>query len=299
MVKDFSELYELALKKGPKKIAVAAAQDKDVLEAIKASYENGLIEPVLIGDKNAIEEIAKDIQFNLENIEIIDEKDITQAARIATELVSSGKASILMKGLVDTSIIMKAVLDHDIGLRTDSIISHVAVFEVPTYHKIFMITDAAMIIAPTLEQKKQIAENAISLAHSLGIEMPKVAVIAAKEKVSAKMEATVHAKELTNMNKRGEIRGALVEGPLALDNAISKESARIKGIDSVVAGDADILLMPDIEAGNVLYKALSFLANAESAGLIVGTKNPIVLTSRADSAEAKLNSIVLATLMAK
>ncbi len=299
MVKDFSELYELALKKGPKKIAVAAAQDKDVLEAIKASYENGLIEPVLIGDKNAIEEIAKDIQFNLENIEIIDEKDITQAARIATELVSSGKASILMKGLVDTSIIMKAVLDHDIGLRTDSIISHVAVFEVPTYHKIFMITDAAMIIAPTLEQKKQIAENAISLAHSLGIEMPKVAVIAAKEKVSAKMEATVHAKELTNMNKRGEIRGALVEGPLALDNAISKESARIKGIDSVVAGDADILLMPDIEAGNVLYKALSFLANAESAGLIVGTKSPIVLTSRADSAEAKLNSIVLATLMAK
>ncbi|NMA49570.1 MAG: phosphate butyryltransferase [Tissierellia bacterium] len=299
MVKDFSELYELALKKGPKKIAVAVAQDKDVLEAIKASYENGLIEPVLIGDKNAIEEIAKDIQFNLENIEIIDEKDITQAARIATELVSSGKASILMKGLVDTSIIMKAVLDHDIGLRTDSIISHVAVFEVPTYHKIFMITDAAMIIAPTLEQKKQIAENAISLAHSLGIEMPKVAVIAAKEKVSAKMEATVHAKELTNMNKRGEIRGALVEGPLALDNAISKESARIKGIDSVVAGDADILLMPDIEAGNVLYKALSFLANAESAGLIVGTKNPIVLTSRADSAEAKLNSIVLATLMAK
>ena len=299
MVKDFSELYELALKKGPKKIAVAVAQDKDVLEAIKASYENGLIEPVLIGDKNAIEEIAKDIQFNLENIEIIDEKDITQAARIATELVSSGKASILMKGLVDTSIIMKAVLDHDIGLRTDSIISHVAVFEVPTYHKIFMITDAAMIIAPTLEQKKQIAENAISLAHSLGIEMPKVAVIAAKEKVSAKMEATVHAKELTNMNKRGEIKGALVEGPLALDNAISKESARIKGIDSVVAGDADILLMPDIEAGNVLYKALSFLANAESAGLIVGTKNPIVLTSRADSAEAKLNSIVLATLMAK
>ena len=299
MVKDFSELYELALKKGPKKIAVAVAQDKDVLEAIKASYENGLIEPVLIGDKNAIEEIAKDIQFNLENIEIIDEKDITQAARIATELVSSGKASILMKGLVDTSIIMKAVLDHDIGLRTDSIISHVAVFEVPTYHKIFMITDAAMIIAPTLEQKKQIAENAISLAHSLGIEMPKVAVIAAKEKVSAKMEATVHAKELTNMNKRGEIKGALVEGPLALDNAISKESARIKGIDSVVAGDADILLMPDIEAGNVLYKALSFLANAESAGLIVGTKNPIVLTSRADSSEAKFNSIVLATLMAK
>ncbi len=299
MVRDFGELYELALKKGPKKIAVAVAQDKDVLEAVKAGYEKGLIKPVLLGDKNAIEKIAKNIHLDLENIELIDEKDITLAARIATELVSSGEASILMKGLVDTSIIMKAVLDHDIGLRTDRIISHIAVFEVVTYHKIFMVTDAAMIIAPSLEQKKQIAENAISLAHSLGIKMPKLAVIAAKEKVSEKMEATVHAKELTDMNKRGEIKGAIVDGPFALDNAISKESARIKGIDSVVAGDADILLVPDIEAGNVLYKALSFLANAESAGLIVGTKNPIVLTSRADSSEAKFNSIVLATLMAK
>ena len=299
MVKNFNELYELALKKGPKKIAVAVAQDEDVLEAIKAGCDKGLIEPILVGDKLAIEEIAKKINFNLENIEIIDEKDITQATRMATEYVSSGKASVLMKGLVDTSIIMKAVLDHDIGLRTDSIISHVAVFEVPTYHKIFIVTDAAMIIAPSLEQKKQIAENAIALAHSLDIQMPKVAVIAAKEKVSPKMEATVHAKELHEMNTRGEIKGAIVDGPFALDNAVSKDSAKIKGIDSQVAGDADILLMPDIEAGNVLYKALSFLANAKSAGLIVGTKNPIVLTSRADSAEAKLNSIVLATLMAK
>lgn len=299
MVKDFIELYELALKKGPKKLAVAVAQDEDVLEAIKEGYEKGLIYPVLVGDKSAIEEIARKIDFKLEGLEVINEKDITQAARIATELVSSGKAGILMKGLVDTSIIMKAVLDHDIGLRTDSIISHVAVFDVPTYHKIFIVTDAAMIIAPTLEQKKQIAENAISLAHSLDIEMPKVAVIAAKEKVSDKMEATVHAKELADMNKRGEITGAIIDGPFALDNAISKDSAKIKGIDSIVAGDADILLMPDIEAGNVLYKALSFLANAKSAGLIVGTKNPIVLTSRADSAETKLNSIVLATLMAK
>ncbi|MDY0234921.1 MAG: phosphate butyryltransferase [Gudongella sp.] len=299
MVKDFNELYELALKRGPKKIAVAVAQDEDVLEAVKAGCEKNLIEPILVGDQDAIEKIAKSINFKLDGLEIIDEKDIKQAARIATELVSSGKAGILMKGLVDTSIIMKAVLDHDIGLRTDSIISHVAVFEVSTYHKIFIVTDAAMIIAPTLEQKKQIAENAISLAHSLDIEMPKVAIIAAKEKVSDKMEATVHAKELADMNKRGEIQGAIIDGPFALDNAVSYESAKIKGIDSVVAGDADILLMPDIEAGNVLYKALSFLANAKSAGLIVGTKNPIVLTSRADSAETKLNSIVLATLMAK
>ncbi len=299
MIKDFKELYELALKKGPKKIAVAVAQDEDVLEAIKAACDRGLIDPVLVGDKSAIEEIAKRIDFSLEGIEVVDEKDLTSATRIATKLVSSGKASVLMKGLVDTSIIMKAVLDHDIGLRTDKIISHIAVFEVATYHKIFMVTDAAMIIAPSLDQKKQILENAIELAHSLDIEMPKVAVIGAKEKVSPKMEATVHAKDLADMYKNGQIKGAIVDGPFALDNAISKESAKIKGIDSVVGGDADILLMPDIEAGNVLYKALSFLANADSAGLIVGTKNPIVLTSRADSAQAKLNSIVLATLMAK
>jgi len=242
--------------------------------------------------------LAAGISFDISNVQIIDEKDGVEATRKATALVSSGEAQVLMKGLIDTSVIMKAVLDKEIGLRTDSVISHVAVFDVPTYHKVFMVTDAAMIIAPDLDQKKKIIENAVKLAHSLDIAEPKVAVLAAKEKVSPKMEATVHAKELSDMNKAGEISGCIVDGPFALDNAVSKESARIKGIDSVVAGDADILLAPDIEAGNVLYKALSFLANAKSAGLIVGTSKPIVLTSRADNEEAKLNSIVLATLMA-
>jgi phosphate butyryltransferase len=242
--------------------------------------------------------LAAGISFDISNVQIIDEKDGVEATRKATALVSSGEAQVLMKGLIDTSVIMKAVLDKEIGLRTDSVISHVAVFDVPTYHKVFMVTDAAMIIAPDLDQKKKIIENAVKLAHSLDIAEPKVAVLAAKEKVSPKMEATVHAKELADMNKAGEISGCIVDGPFALDNAVSKESARIKGIDSVVAGDADILLAPDIEAGNVLYKALSFLANAKSAGLIVGTSKPIVLTSRADNEEAKLNSIVLATLMA-
>ncbi len=298
MAKNFETLFKLAQEKGPKTMAVAVAQDEDVLGAIKLAYEKGIVDPILVGDKESIEKIAEKISFNIDGIQIVDEKDGVEATRKATAMVSSGKAQVLMKGLIDTSVIMKAVLDKEIGLRTDSIISHVAVFDVPTYHKVFIVTDAAMIIAPDLNQKKQIIDNAVKLAHSLGIPEPKVAVLAAKEKVSPKMEATVHAKELADMNKAGEIKGCIVDGPLALDNAVSKESARIKGIDSVVAGDADILLAPDIEAGNVLYKALTFLANAKSAGLIVGTSRPIVLTSRADNEEAKLNSIVLATLMA-
>ncbi len=298
MAKNFEALFQLAIEKGPKKVAVAVAQDEDVLGAVKEAYLKGIVTPVLVGDKEGIEKIAGAIGFDLTGVEIIDEKDGVAAARKATSLVSSGYAQVLMKGLIDTSVIMRAVLDAEIGLRTGNVISHVAVFDVPTYHKVFIVTDAAMIIAPDIKQKKEIIENAVGLAHSLDIPNPKVAVLAAKEKVSDKMEATVDAKTLTDMNKAGEIKGCIVDGPLALDNAVSKESARIKGIDSEVAGDADILLAPDIEAGNILYKALTFLGNAKSAGLIVGTSKPIVLTSRADSEEAKLNSIVLATLMA-
>lgn len=298
MAKDFKALKELAIKKGTKKLSVAVAQDEDVLKSVMQAYKERIVEPLLVGDKEKIEEIAKMISFDISNIEIIDEKDITMAARKATELVSSGKASILMKGLVDTSIIMKQVLDKEIGLRTENVISHVAVFDIPTYHKVFIVTDAAMNIAPDLNQKKEILENAIELAHSLDITEPKVAVLAAKEKVGDKMPATVDAGKLVEMNLNGEIKGAIVAGPFALDNAVSKESAKIKGIDSPVAGDADIMLAPNIETGNVLYKALGFLGNAKHAGLIVGTKRPIVLTSRADSEEAKFNSIVLAALMA-
>lgn len=298
MARSFEDLLELAKERGPKTMAVAVAQDKGVLSAVKNASDMGIIKPILVGDSEEILKISNEISFDLTNVEVIGEKDGAVACRIATELVSSGKAHILMKGLIDTSIIMKQVLDREIGLRTGKVISHVAVFHVATYHKVFMVTDAAMNIAPDLNQKKEIIENAVVLARSLDIKCPKVAVLAAMEKVSPKMEATVHAKELVHMNKGGEIRDCIVDGPFALDNAISKESAIIKGIDSQVAGDADILLVPYIEAGNVLYKALSFLANAKSAGLIVGTKSPIVLTSRADNEESKLNSIALSVLMA-
>lgn len=298
MTKSFDELLDLAKVKGPKKIAVACAEDKDVLTAVKNAVDLKIVEPILVGNREKILEIADEIDFDLTDFEIIHEEDKVQASRIATSLVSSGKVHVLMKGLVDTSIIMKQVLDKEIGLRTGKVISHVAVFNTDTYHKVFMVTDAAMNIAPDLNQKKEIIENAVVLAKALEVERPKVAVLAAKEKVSPKMEATVHAKELAEMNKRGEILDCIVDGPFALDNAVSKESARIKGIDSEVAGDADILLVPDIDAGNVLYKSLTFLGNAKSAGLIIGTKSPIVLTSRADNDEAKLNSIALAVLMA-
>lgn len=297
MIKSFANLLQLVQIKVPKRISVAVAEDKQVLGAIKASRDLNIVEPILIGDKSKIERISQEIGFNLLGVEIIDEKDKVLASRKATELVSTGKADILMKGLVDTSIIMKQVLDKEIGLRTGKLISHVAVFDVKTYHKILFITDTAMNISPNLNQKKEIIENAVKLAHSLEIDNPKVAVIGAKEKVSLKMEATVHAKELANMNDNGEITGCIVEGPFALDNAISKEAALHKGINSQVAGDADILLMPNIDAGNILYKSLTFFARSKSAGIILGTKAPIVLTSRADNEEAKLYSIVLGVLL--
>ena len=298
MAKTFKDLLVLAQNKGPKKIAVAVAQDKEVLAAVKEAEELKIIKPILVGDKEKIIAIAKEINFNLNNVEIIHEEDGEKACRVATELVSSGKANVLMKGLIDTSVIMKQVLDSEIGLRTGKVISHVAVFDVETYHKIFLVTDAAMNISPDLNQKKEIIENAVGLARSLDIKNPKVAILAAKEKVSPKMEATVHAKELVDMNKRGEITDCIIGGPFALDNAISKEAALHKGIDSEIAGDADILLAPDIDAGNVLYKSLTYLAKAKNAGIIVGTKSPIVLTSRADNEEAKLYSIALGVLMA-
>ncbi|WP_312700597.1 phosphate butyryltransferase [Sedimentibacter sp.] len=281
---------------GPKKIAVANAQDEDVLKAIKEAVKENICKPILVGDADKIAEIAGEVELELNNIDIIDEKDGNEACRKAVELVSSGKADIVMKGLIDTSIILKAVLDKEIGLRTGNVLSHAAVFSVDTYHKFFIVTDAAMSIAPDAEEKRQIIENTLTLSRALGAQIPKVAVICAKEKVNPKMPATLDAQELVQMQNDGKITGCIIEGPYALDNAISKEAAEIKGIEGEAAGDADILLMPDIEAGNILYKALTYLANAENAGIILGAKAPIVLTSRADSDKAKLNSIALSVL---
>lgn len=298
MMKGFNEIIELAKVKGPKKLAVAAAEDMSVLKAVKNAVKEGIIEPILVGDEKKIREISKQIGFNLEDIRVINQSDIVEASKEAVSLVSSGKADIVMKGLVDTAIILRAVISKEYGLRTGKVLSHAAVFELEKYHKIVFITDAAMNIAPELEEKKQILENAVELAHALGITEPKVAVICAKEKVNPKMIHTVDAQKLVQLNQDGDINGCVIGGPFALDNAISKEAAQHKGITHPVAGDADILLMPNIETGNVFYKSLAFLSNSKNAGLIVGAKAPIVLTSRADSEIAKLNSIALGVLHA-
>ncbi|MGL4253825.1 MAG: phosphate butyryltransferase [Fusobacteriaceae bacterium] len=281
--------------KSKKIVAVACAQDEDVLQAIEAARKEGIIKALLVGDREKIEAIAEIHAIPLGEYEIIDIKDMNESAREAVKLVSQKKAHVVMKGLVDTSIILKAVLDSEIGLKIPgNLLSHVGIFHVDGFEKPYIVTDAAMNIAPTLEEKKRIIENSVAVAHKLGIELPKVACLCAKEKVSPKMIATVEAAELQAMNERGEIKNCLVAGPLALDNAIDAEAAELKGITHPVAGHADILLAPDIEAGNILYKSLAYFSKSEGAGMIVGASAPIVLTSRADSESTKLNSIILA-----
>lgn len=297
MLKSFNELLEMAASRKLVKIAVAMANDEHVIEAVSDAAKKNLATPILVGPEDEVKVIVHEIAPDLD-YELIDAKDKEEAAKVATQLVSSGKADILMKGLVDTSVIMSQVLNKEYGLRTGNVLSHVAVFSIPAYHKILFLTDAGMNIAPDVDQKQKLIENVVPLCHSMGLKEPKVAMICAKENVSEKMQATIDAAEIQKRNEEGKITGCVVQGPLALDNAISKEAAEIKGISGEVAGDADVLLMPMIEAGNVLYKAFTYFAGAESAGMILGATHPIVLTSRADSADSKLYSIALAVLLA-
>lgn len=297
-MKNFNEIIQFAKEIGPKTISVACCQDKEVLMAIEMARKEKIANAILVGDIEKTKEIAKNINLDLSNYELIHIEDLSKASLKSVELVSKGNAHMVMKGLVDTSIILKSVLDKDKGLRTDNILSHVAVFDIKDYDRLFFITDAAMNLAPDLNSKKQIIENACKVAHALNIDIPKVAVICAKEKVNPKMKDTVDAKNLEEMCNRGEIKGCIVGGPFALDNAVSVEAAKHKGITHQVAGNADILLVPDIEAGNILYKSLVFFSESKNGGIIVGAKSPIILTSRADDEETKLNSIALAVLMA-
>ncbi|KUO77303.1 MAG: phosphate butyryltransferase [Clostridia bacterium BRH_c25] len=299
MIRTFDEIIKAAKEQGPKIIAVAAAQDIEVLRAVNRAKDLGIADAVLVGDKDEIVKASKDCGVDINKFEVIDIKEKSEACRKAVELVSTGKAHIVMKGLVDTSLILKAVLDEKIGLRTGNVLSHVAVFDVPGYDRLFYVTDAAMNIAPDLMQKKQIIENAVQVANALGNDNPKVAMLAAVEKINPKMQATLDAAELVRMNEAGELAGCTLGGPFALDNAISVEASRHKGITHPVAGYADILMVPVIEAGNILYKSMVFFARAKNAGIIVGAKVPVVLTSRADSDEAKLNSIAIGVLMVK
>lgn len=278
---------------------LAPSEDAHSIGAVVRAAEEGIIEPILVGDRDKTEGLAEVMKISLKGYKFFEEKDAYQAVIKAVKLIHDGKADVLMKGKVGTSLLLKAVLNKEYGLRTGKLLSHFALFEVETYHKLIGVTDVAMNIAPTLEEKIAILNNSVVVLNKLGIPEPKVAVLGAVEQVNTSMDATLDAALLSKMNQRGQIRHCLVDGPLAFDNAISSESARHKEIKSEVAGDTDLLLMPDIEVGNVLYKSLVFFARAKVASMIVGAAAPIVLTSRSDSEQAKFDSILLAAATAK
>ena len=281
----------------PVPTAVAHPCEATALNGAIEAAQKGLIAPLLVGPAAKIAEVADSAKIDLDNLPIVDVPHSHAAAAKAVELVREGKAELLMKGSLHTDELMSAVVARD-GLRTGRRISHVFIMDVPTYHKVLIVTDAAINIAPTLEDKVDICQNAIDLAISLGLEKPKVAILAAVETVTSKMPATIDAAALCKMAERGQIKGAVLDGPLAFDNAINSQAAETKGIKSPVAGDPDILLAPDLEAGNILAKQLTFLANADSAGLILGAKVPVILTSRADNVRSRIASCAVAKLAA-
>jgi phosphate butyryltransferase len=274
------------------------AQDHHVLEAINDAYELGIAQAILIGEKIKIEAMASEIYMDLTRFEVIDESNNNKAALKAVELVSSGHADMVMKGLIDTATFLRAVLNKEVGLRTGKLMSHVAVFEIDNFDRLLFLTDAAFNMYPDLKEKIDMVHNAVLVAKAVGVENPKVAPVCAVEVVNPGMQATIDASSLTQMNNRGQINGCIIDGPMALDIAISEEAAHLKGVTGPVAGNADILLAPNIEAGNMLYKSLTQIANCKNGALLVGTSAPVVLTSRSDSHESKMYSIALAALVA-
>jgi phosphate butyryltransferase len=280
-------------------IAVAVAQDQHILEAVNQAKKANIAEAILLGDQSQIEKISNQLNINLTHFEVVHVPNELEAIHMAIKFVQQGKANLLMKGLCSTANLMKAVLDKDKGLRHGTLLSHLGIFEVSTYPKLVFMSDGALNIAPTLTEKIAITENAIEFVHKFGITEPKVAIIAAVEKVNPeKMPATVDAAILAKMADRGQLKGAIVDGPLAVDNAFSKKSCEIKGIQSKVGGETDIAIVPDIEAGNIFYKLMTYLAGAKTAGLILGAKVPIILASRADSDVTKFLSIASAARVA-
>ena len=294
----YERLLERCLKLEPVPTAVVHPCEATALAGAVEAAQKSLITPILVGPKDEIARTAKSAGLSLDNLEIVDVSDSHASARKAVELVREGRAEVLMKGSLHTDELMSAIVSREGGLRTGRRISHAFVMDVPTYHKVLIVTDGAINIAPTLEDKVDICQNAIDLAVSLGCEKPKVAILAAVETVNSKMSATLDAAALCKMSERGQIKGGVLDGPLAFDNAISVDAANTKGIQSAVAGDPDILLAPDLEAGNILAKQLSFLANADSAGMVLGARVPVILTSRADSVRSRIASCAVAMLVA-
>ncbi|MEN8156589.1 MAG: bifunctional enoyl-CoA hydratase/phosphate acetyltransferase [Bacteroidota bacterium] len=299
MLTKLSQLKDLIIKNHkPRKMVLAASEDAHSLSAVAEAAKQEIIRPILVGDIEKTRGLAEILNLDISKFEMVQADDAREAVIQSVKMVHDRKADVLMKGRVGTSAMLKAVLNKEYGLRTGNLLSHFAYFEVETYHKLIAVTDVAMNIAPTLTEKIAILNNSVRVLNNLGIEMPKVAVLGAVEKVNTDMDATLDAALLSKMNQRDQILNCIVDGPLAFDNAISVESAKHKEIKSDVAGDTDLLLMPDIEVGNVLYKTLVFFAKAKVASMIVGAAAPIVLTSRSDSEQAKFDSILLAAVAA-
>lgn len=300
MSKNFSDLLSRVSACKKKTLSVAVAQDKAVLEAVKAAKERGIADAILVGDEAKIREIAAELGMDMNEYTVINETDTVAASLKAVQLVHDGKADMYMKGLLDTKTFLKSVLDKEVGLRTGKPLSHVCVFEIPGIDRLLFLTDVAFMPYPTLEDKVNIINYTVEIANACGVEMPKVAPLAAVEVVNPKMPVTVEAAELTKMNEEGKITGCIVDGPLSLDIALYKEAAEEKGaLGRKVAGDADILLFPDIHAGNLVYKTIVHMIDCKNGNILTGTKAPVILTSRSDTCEVKVNSIALAALAAE
>jgi phosphate butyryltransferase len=299
VLKTLSELKNVIAGGPRKKLILAPAQDQHSLGAVIRAWKDNIIEPILIGDEVGIRNICAENNYDITGLTIINEPDLEKAVEMSVKMASNKQADVLMKGKVGTSTLLKCVLNKEWGLRTGNLLSHFALFEVDTYPKVIAVTDVAMNIAPNLKDKIAIINNSVACLIKLGYKMPKVAILGAVEMVNENMEATLDAALLSKMNQRDQIRNCIIDGPLAFDNAVSLESAQHKGIRSEVAGDTDLLLMPDIEVGNVLYKSLVFFAKAKVAAVILGARVPIVLTSRSDSEQAKYDSILLSAAASK
>jgi len=294
MLRSIDDLRNLAMKVNRKKIAVVFAHDDHVIEAIKEASDLELVDPVLIGDALEIERLISDLKLK-KPYQVINELDGEKATKIAMDLINSKKVEVLMKGLIDTKVLLKGVVNSDYGIKDAKLLSHVGLVSYPNFPKVLFATDGAMNISPNVEQKIMIIEAAVKLAKSLGYDKPKVGIVSAVEKVNPKIASTLDAKEIVEYYRDKDI-DFYVDGPFAVDNLVSMDSVKQKQITSIVGGDADILVFPNLDGGNIFYKTSVFLAGGKSAGLVLGAKVPIVLTSRADTAEAKLNSIILAVL---
>lgn len=297
-MKSFREVKDRLLEGEKRRVAVAAAEDQPVLEAVKEAIQLGIAEATLCGDEAKIRAIAEDIEFDLSKVTIINEPDVKKSALAAVKLVHDGEAHLVMKGLIGTADFLRAVLNKEIGLRTGKTLSHVAVFDSVKMDRLVLMTDAAMIMYPTLEEKIAMINNTIPVCKALEIEDPKAAAVCAVEVINPSMQPTIDAGSLAIMSQRGQFKGITVDGPLALDNALNLDAAHHKGIESKVAGQADVLLMPNIECGNIMWKTLVYMARCEIGGVLMGAAAPVVITSRSDAPETKLNSIALALLIA-